>query len=496
MFIFKQTNITLNRLINQNIFLFLLLSLLLFSVSRCQNTTEKEKAVVGKAIAEKKDDLGEILKKNKLTVLAENSASTYFIYKGHKMGLEYEILNEFAKEIGVKLEIKIVKDLDEIITKLNNGEGDIIACNYTITNERRKHIDFSNPIMRTAQVLVQRKPENWRNVKKSTWEKELIRDPAQLSRKTIHIWKNSSYYNRLVNLQNELGDTIILVPLSGNVIPEDAIEMVSKGFIDYTVVDENVAMINQRYYPNIDTELELSVKQRIAFGVRKQSPLLRKRLDAWLNDFMKTSTFNYIKHKYLNISTYSSRSKSEYSSIKGSKISPYDQIIKDVAGRYDWDWRLIAALIFQESKFQLNQESWAGAYGLMQFMPTVGPTFGVYPDSPPAVQIDGGIRKIIKNFKEWSTIEDSIQRVKFTFATYNAGIGHVLDAQRLAKKYGKDPQIWDDNVEIYIKKLSEPKYYHDPVCYYGYMRGSETYNYVRSIFIRYTEYKTAFPIKV
>nr|WP_299206162.1 transporter substrate-binding domain-containing protein [uncultured Brumimicrobium sp.] len=472
--------------------------ILLCCTFACQNSTgkEKDKGVVGKVMVKEQDDLGEILKNNKLTVLAENSATSYFIYRGQKMGLEYEILNQFAKEIGVKLEIKVVKDLDSMITKLNNGEGDIIACNFTVTKDRRSHVDFSQPIMRTSQVLVQRKPSDWKSRRKKDWEKELIRDPAQLSRKTIHVWKNSSYYDRLINLQNELGDTIVLMPLDGNVIPEDAIEMVDKGFIDYTVVDENVALMNKRYYENIDTELEISVKQKIAFGVRKQSPLLRKRLDAWLDDFMKTSTFNYIKHKYLNISMYSTRAKSEYSSIKGSKISPYDDIVKSVAGKYGWDWRLISALIYQESKFQLNQESWAGAYGLMQFMPTVGPTYGVYPDSPPAVQIDGGIRKIVRNFRDWKSIPDSIQRIKFTFATYNAGLGHVLDAQRLAKKYGKDPLVWDDNVEVFIKKLSEPKYYHDPVAYYGYMRGSETYNYVRSIFIRYTEYKTAFPEEI
>ncbi|WP_159038403.1 MltF family protein [Brumimicrobium mesophilum] len=473
------------------------ITVLLFITFSCQNTKGKENKqdVVGRTDLKKQKDLGEILKDNKLTILAENSATSYFIYRGHKMGLEYEILNEFAKEIGVKLEIKIVPDLDNIISRLNNGDGDIIACNYTITKERRNQIDFSKPIMRTSQVLVQRKPEGWQNSRRSTWENKLISDPAQLSRKTIHVWKNSSYYDRLVNLQNELGDTIILKPLEGNIIPEDVIDMVSKGFIDYTVVDENVAQINKRYYPNVDTELELSVKQRIAFGIRKQSPLLRKRLDAWLEEFMKTSTFNYIKYKYLKNTANVSKSKSEYSSIRGSKISPYDDIIKEVSDRYDWDWRLIAALIYQESKFQLTEESWAGAYGLMQFMPTIGPTFDVYPDSPPAVQIDGGIRKIIKNYNEWKTIPDSIQRIKFAFGTYNAGIAHVLDAQRLAKKYGKDPLIWDDNVEVYIKNLSNPKYYHDPVCYYGYMRGSETYNYVRSIFIRYTEYKTAFPLE-
>ncbi|PWH86352.1 lytic transglycosylase F [Brumimicrobium oceani] len=467
----------------------------MFSTYSCQNTKSKDNNVVGKAVEKKQNDLGEILKAKKLTILAENSATSYFIYRGHKMGLEYEILNEFAKEIGVKLEIKVVQDLDNIINQLNDGEGDVIACNYTVTKDRRNKIDFTKPIMRTSQVLVQRKPDNWRTIRKSIWEKELIRDPAQLSRKTIHVWKNSSYYDRLVNLQDELGDTIILKPLDGNIIPEDVIEMVSQGFIDYTVVDENVALINQRYYTNVDTELELSVKQRIAFGVRKQSPLLRKRLNAWLDDFMKTSTFNYIKYKYLNNTSNVSKSKSEYSSIKGTKISPYDDIIKDVSAKYGWDWRLIAALIYQESKFKLGQESWAGAYGLMQFMPTTGPSFNVFPDSPPAVQIDGGIRKIIKDYKEWESIPDTVQRIKFAMATYNAGLGHVLDAQRLASKYGKDPLVWDDNVEVYIKHLSNPKYYHDPVCYYGYMRGSETFNYVRSIFIRYTEYKTAFPIE-
>lgn len=461
----------------------------------CQNTAEKGNDVVGKALLDNKKDLKEILKENKLTVLAENSAGSYFIYRGHKMGLEYEILNAFAKEIGVKIEVKIIKDLDNIIPKLQQEEGDIIACNYTVTKDRRKEIDFSTPIMNTSQVLVQRKPEDWETTRKSVWEKKLIREPGELSRKTVHVWKNSSYYERLINLQNELGDTIIIKPLGGNVSPEKAMELVSKGFIDYTVLDKNSTQLNQRYYPNIDTKLEISVKQRIAFGLRSHSPLLRKRLDAWLKEFKKTSKYKYLIHKYYYSPTYTNRSKSSYSSIGGSAISPYDPIIKNVSNKYGWDWRLIASLIYQESKFQRQVQSWARAYGLMQFMPTVGPSFNVYPDSPPSTQIDGGVRKITTDYRQWKTIPDSLQRVKFTFATYNAGIGHVLDAQRLAKKYGKDPLVWDNNVEIFIKNLSDPKYYQDPVCYYGYMRGSETYNYVREIFIRYPEYKTAFPLE-
>jgi len=474
-------------------FIFPFVLLLLGAGYSCKNTGNKEKKVIGNVIEDERRDLSEILKTNKLIVIAENSALSYFIYKGQKMGLEYEILNAFAKEIGVKLEVKVIDNLEDIISHLNNGEGDIIACNYTVTKNRRQQIDFTSPHLYTSQVLVQRKPSDWREKKHKDWKNELISMPEQLSRKTVHVWKGSSYYDRLVNLQEELGDTIFINDLEGNIIPEKAIEMVDKGFIDYTVIDKNIARVNQRHHPDIDTDLELSIKQRIAFGVRKSSPLLRKRFDAWLEEYMKTTTFKYIKHKYLNISEYANRSRSQFSSIQGSKISPYDEIIKSASQRHNWDWRLVAAIIYQESRFQLNLESFAGAYGLMQFMPYVGPSYGVYPDSPVDVQINGGVRKLVKDYAAWPNIPDSIQRLKFAMASYNAGKGHILDAQRLAEKYGKDPLIWDENVEIYVRELSDPQYYRDPVVRNGYMRGSETYNYIRDTYARYLEYRNAFP---
>ena len=479
-----------------SLYFFLGFILLASLLNGCQDATRKENKNLNNVSSVHQADLKEILQDSKLTVLAENSANSYFIYRGQKMGLEYEILREFARSLGVDLEVKIVKNLDLIIDQLNNGEGDIISCNYTITKERKKKIDFSTPYMRTSQVLVQRKPENWREMRRKEWKAQLIKDPSQLIGKKIHVWKNSSYFERMINLQDELGDTIYLEPLDGDINPEDIIELVDKEFIDYTVTDENVARINQRFYPNIDASLELSVKQKIAFGLRKSSPLLQKSLNNFLEKFMKTATFSYIKHKYLNMSRFSGKSKGNYASTSGNQISSFDEIIQAEAEKYDWDWRLLAALIYQESKFRLGQQSWAGAYGLMQFMPSVGPSYGVYPDSPPATQIKGGMRKLSDDYKGWEEIPDSLQRVKFTLATYNAGKGHVLDAQRLAKKNGKDPLVWDDNVEIFINRLSQPKYYQDPVCYYGYMRGSETYKYVREIFIRFNEYKTAFDLDV
>ena len=453
----------------------------------------KKNQLVGKVVPEKKADLKEILESGKLTVLAENSANSYFIYRGAKMGVEYEILKYFAKDLGVDLEVIVVQNLDEINDLLNDGLGDIIACNYTITKDRLREIEFSIPIMRTPQVLIQRKPDDYKERKKKDWRKELINDPEELIGKKVHVWKNSSYYDRMKNLQQELGDTIYIKTVSGDVIPEELIRLVAEEFIDYTVTDQNVAWIHQRYYDNIDASFELSVRQRIAFGLRKTSPILKEKLDNWLEEFMKTTTFRYIKHKYFKLSIHSSKVVDDYSSLKGGRLSPYDDVIQKVAAEYNWDWRFLSALIYQESKFKRNQESFAGAYGLMQFMPGTGPAYGVFPDSSPEVQIKGGMKKLMKNYQDWEDISDSIQRLKFTIASYNAGLGHVLDAQRLAVKYDLNPFVWDDHVEKMILNLSNPTYYQDPLSRHGYLRGTETYNYVRQIFSRYNEYKTVFP---
>lgn len=437
-------------------------------------------------------DLTEIIKDKKLTVLVENSAISYFIYRGQPMGLEYEILSRFAKEIGVQLEMKIVKNLDDMIPMLLSDEGDLISCNYTITKERQKEIDFSEPYMRTPQVLVQRKPKDWSTRKKSDWKKDVLTDPEQLANQQIHVWGNSSYFKRLEHLQEELGDTIYTKSVDGSVIPEEIIEWVSTGIIDYTITDKNVAQINEAFYPNIDIELELSITQKIAFGIRKTSPALQNQLNEWLNEFMKTTTYRYIIHKYINMKSFAEKSQDEFSSLGGGKISRFDEEIKQISKEYNFDWRLLSAIIYQESKFTEGNESWAGAYGLMQFMPTVGPVYDVYPDSPPEVQIRGGMKKINRNYNDWKEIPDSIQRLKFTLATYNAGLGHIKDAQGLTKKHGKNPLVWDDNVEEFILKLSKPKYYQDEVCRSGYFRGVETYQYVRKVFIRYNEYSRSF----
>jgi membrane-bound lytic murein transglycosylase F len=437
-----------------------------------------------------KKDLPEIIKNGKLTVLFENSSTSYFIYRGNKMGFEYEMLQEFAREIGVQLEVVLINDLDNIHDQLNTYKVDVIACNYTVSNDRKKEIDFSNPYLLTPQVLVQRKPEVDEESFNDENSTQILKDPTQLASKKIHVWKNSSYYQRLIHLQEEIGDTILIQEVPGNVTAEELIDRVSEGIIDYTVVEKNVALINSKFFDNLDVDLEISFKQKIAFALRKTNPLLRVRLNEWLDKYSKSTNFTYLKRKYFDLAQVSIHN--EMSSLGGGQLSKYDKIFKKEAEKHKLDWRLAASIAYQESKFNPNAIGFGGTYGIMQFMPGTGPKYGVYPSSPVEIQIAGGTKKLSGDLKTWSSIPNKDQQAKFALATYNAGLGHIQDAQRLAKKHGLNPSVWDGNVEEMVKKLSEREYYTDEVVKHGAMRGNHTIKYVKSVFNRYQSYKSSF----
>lgn len=470
----------------------LLTILLLISSCVMEGPNEKDAEVKTFSHRAAKLDLPQIIKRGKLIVLAENSSTSYFNYKGKEMGFEFEILQQFAESIGVELEIQVVKNLDSLIIKLNKGEGDIIACNYTITKERGKQINFSAPFAQTQQVLVQRKPDGWEEMDEEDWMEEMITDASDLAQKNVRVWQNSSYYQRLIHLQEEIGDTIFIQGIEGTIGGEELIEMVSTGLIDYTVTENNVAKVNEQFFDNLYTDLDLSVNQKMAFGLRKSSPLLKAKLDNWLMNFMEKPTYRYIHRKYFEMKHVSTKSKNSNVVLNGSRISQFDDLFKKAGEFSGWDWRLISAVAYQESKFNPEIQSFGGAYGMMQFMPNTGPHYGVYPDSPPSVQIMGGAKKLMADEKYWKSVPDELERKKFALASYNAGRGHIIDAQRLAKKYGKNPNKWEDNVEAMLLNLSKQEFYQDPVVRNGMMRGTTTYRYVRQVIERYMNWVTEY----
>ena len=433
-------------------------------------------------------DLEQIHEEGVLKVVVDYNSTNYFVYRGKPMGFQYEMVQELCDNLGVNLQISVSNNLDYSFDGLNNNRFDLIAKNLTVTRSRKKEVQFTEPLKQTRQVLVQRKP----NPNDTTTV--YLKSTLELDGKKVHVQKNTSYYTRLVNLSEEIGSPIDIVEDTIYGV-EQLIARVAKSEIDYTVCDEDVGSLNKTYYPNIDVSLVISFPQNIAWAVRKDATDdWKEYLDKWLIEFKKSAKYNILYNKYFVSSRSTIRMGSDYHSINGGKISIFDPVVKEFAKYYGWDWRLISSIMYVESRFNPEAESWGGAYGLMQLMPNTATALGIEDYTDPAENIKGGI--LMMNWIDeqlQATIPDSTERIKFTLAAYNIGLGHVKDAQRLARKYGKNQHKWEDNVDFYLRNKSSSKYFKDPVVKWGYARGEEAYNYVQRVTGNYEHYLNVIP---
>ena len=176
--------------------------------------------------------------------------------------------------------------------------------------------------------------------------------------------------------------------------------------------------------------------------------------------------------------------------IRKGDLSPYDGLFREYGGEAGFDWRLLAAIAYGESRFHHDRTSPAGATGLMGIMPQTARRLGFSPAglARPDSSIMVGAKCLLELSRYFAGMADSVERMKFTVAAYNAGNGHVADARKLAAKYGRNPDVWDGNVAEYIRLKSDPAYYKDSVCRHGYLRGAETYEYVKEVMARYRRY--------
>tara|TARA_B100000508_G_scaffold139987_1_gene139583 strand:- start:9853 stop:11091 length:1239 start_codon:yes stop_codon:yes gene_type:complete len=402
------------------------------------------------------------------------------------MGFEYELLKRFADLHELELDVKVVYNMDEIIAMLNRGKGDIVAANITVTKDRGKRVSFSESLLKTRQVLIQHRKNP-----------DKISDASELGGRTVHVRGGSSFYDRLLNLEEEIGQNIDIVVVSDSndrrILNKtiQLIEQVANQEIEFTIADENIARVQKKLYPSIDIDVAISLPQNIAWAMRKPDTLLLQAVNSWLSKEKKKNDYYTIYTKYFRARTVLKKKlKSEYSSLSGG-ISPYDDLIKINAAKLDWDWRLLASQIYQESKFDPNAQAWTGATGLLQLLPQTAQAYKV--DSSllkdPAANLNAGTSYLAWLDECWAhTITDSLERIKFVLASFNVGLGHVIDARNLAQKYGKDPAKWDNHVAEYILKKSEKEYYRDEVCKHGYCRGAEPFQYVKEVMERYGHY--------
>lgn len=457
---------------------FLFSSVIVFVLSSCESNEGIRKSSGNR-------DIEHILEEGKLVAVTEFNSINYFIYKGEPMGFQFDLLQAFANHLGVRLEIIAENSLETAFQMLENGEVDVYANNLTVTVERSERLAFAFPLGQTRQVLVQRK------VDKFNADFLPIRNLIELGEKIVYVQKGTTAAVRLKNLSNEIGVPITLVEMN-NYEADELVELVANGDIDFTVCDEDVAKVNSFYFSNIDFETPVGFDQNLAWAVSKNTPELLNKLNVWLESFSKTAEYRIIRSKYFDNPFWAKRIIGELAHMRQGRISRFDDGFKLASSKIDWDWRLFAALVYSESRFKHDAESHRGAKGLMQFMPTTAEYFGIDHKTDPLTQINAGARYINwleKRFNDSTIAPD--QRIKFVLASYNAGIGHVIDARNLARKYGKNPDVWDDNVDYFI--LNKTKYYQDSVVRHGRLKGVETYKYVNKVFDTYKHYRNIIP---
>jgi membrane-bound lytic murein transglycosylase F len=431
--------------------------------------------------------------RGRLVAVTDFNSTSYFIYRGEPMGFHFELLKAFTDHLGIDLEIVTENNLEDAFDMLHTGRADLIAMGLTVNASRKEEIQFTEPFDKTRQVLVQQKPHRWKTMPPSVLEGKLLRCQIDLAGKTVYVQKGSVHAERLLSLAKEIGEEIhiIEVPFES----ETLIQLVDRGEIEYAVCDENIALVNATYFPDIDVKTPVSFPQNIAWGIRKtHSEQLQKELDQWIINFRKTQTFALLYAKYFKNSRSNNIVASDYYALSTGKVSPWDDLIKVYSDSIKWDWRLLASLICQESRFIPDVESRVGAYGLMQIMPETGKRFRIDITASPANNIKAGAKNI-----NWlhgifdPKIPDENERTKFILAAYNAGPGHILDAMKLAEKNGKDPRKWEDNVAVWLLKKSEPQYYNDTIVKNGFFKGKESIAFVNDVLERYEHYKNIIP---
>ena len=435
----------------------------------------------------KYDDYSKIQERGSLIVATGNNSTDYFLYKGEPMGFQFEMLKELGNYLGVNIEVLVCNNPGEKIALLEKGKCDMIASSWNLATSDKVKVKQSVPILETKLVLVQRKPSGI--LFHSNPEDSLITNVNQLRGKSVYVPFQSAQAEIMHRFAEESGEQINIYEMP-QYSQEKLVELVASGDLDYTICNRIYAETLKSIYPELDFSVVVKEAEPIKWTFRSTSDELANKINNWLVGYKSSTQFALLTDKYFNHSNQWDVTKNRYETLNTNQLCAYDNIIKKYSTEIHWDWRLLASLIYQESRFRPNVRSQRGAWGLMQLMPSTQKFYGIDTTASPELQIKTGVKYLCyldKLFEE--QIPDRKERVNFILASYNIGPGHIFDAQAIAHKFGKNPLKWFNNVDTCLLSKSSPAQYRDPEVHFGYCKGDETYNFVPDILNRYAHYK-------
>ncbi|MEA2174133.1 MAG: rane-bound lytic murein transglycosylase, partial [Blastocatellia bacterium] len=320
-------------------------------------------------------DLPQIKERRTLTVLAPYNSTTYFIYRGEPFGYEYELLQTFAREHELDLKMVVVTDPKSLYSLLNNGEGDIAAGRLVPSPEDEANVSFTRALYRTEPVLVQQgeapsevkqtegakkalQPGPADELPEADIEARLVTRPAQLAGRTVTVPEKSPYRRTLVELADNINGDIYVAEL-GKIQDEALAQKVARGEVQFTVMQNNLAELKEAEFKNLKVRPILGQSHSVTWAVRKNSPALLGELNDWIAEKKNGSLFDRVYKKYfVDRKSYLERESSEFLTSATGKLCAYDDLLKRHAGDLNWDWRLLAAQTYQESRFKPDARSW------------------------------------------------------------------------------------------------------------------------------------------
>lgn len=433
--------------------------------------------------------LKDIQTRGTLVALTDDNSFNYFEFEGEPHGYQYDLLREFADHLGVSLEIVVEPNVTRALQYLQQRRVDIVAMELPVINDKKFDLVYTTPLYYDYQVLVKKKQiKRHDSHLMSNSGSSSIDGIEELKNKTITLSANKLGQIYLSDIQHANSNETNIIA-EDNLPLNELFEEVSEGTIDYTISFERPAKAMMLAMGNIDAQTRISPEIGISWIVRKGAVNLLEVANNWIEENKSTRLFAGLNSKYYKNPRWVNIALGR--PVKKSAISDYDNIIREMSNNIGWDWRLVAALIYHESKFQPDATSRRGAFGLMQLMPSTAYRFGAHEGSTASEQVAAGTKLLNYLDRRLSKlVPEKNERKKFVLAAYNIGLAHILDAINLTEKYGKDPTIWHNNVEFYLLAKSQPEYYNDSIVKYGRISGKETHQFVLNVMDKYEHYKT------
>src|SRR5438132_3890515 len=329
--------------------------------------------------------LEEIKKSGYIRVLTRNNDTSFFIYRGHRMGFDYELGKKLAQRLGIRVDMIITQGWQEMLPALLKGEGDVIAAEMTVTPERQKQVLFAEPWGHTHEVVV------WKDGSPE------IKTALDLGGKEVHVRKGSTYFGSLRELNARLAAAhkpeVIVKPVPEDWETDTVLQAVSKGEIVYTIADELLANIHKAYWDNLIVGPAVTPDRDLAWAVRPGDLQLKKAIDDVFRELRRKPDFNILRKKYFEAERPFEKTRTDkfYASETGT-LSQYDPLVRKYAESHGFDWRLVAAQIYQESRFDPQRKSWVGALGLFQIMPATAKGLRIKDPTDLEQSIRGGLR--------------------------------------------------------------------------------------------------------